>query len=163
MTYGGLRVIGLSVLLSLAACGLAACGGAQEPPFEIHSLRVFAPLPGSDASVAYLTIVNNSNEELNFPSVESPEFARAELHETVLEDGVMRMRALDELIVPAHDSLELREGGKHIMLLDPRSKLELDQTVTLVLKESGGAESVLRTSLTSRVAVASFERASLTR
>lgn len=142
----------------MIACSIGACGDRQQPPFEIRDLRAFAPLPGSNTSVAYLTIVNNTERELRFTGIESPDFARTELHESVLENGVMRMRALNGLTVSAHASVVLREGGKHIMLLDPHDALQLEQTVTLVLKASGGAETVLRTSLKSRIAIESSAR-----
>jgi len=51
--------------------------------------------------------------------VTSPQFGAVELHESTVEDGVARMRAIPELVVPAHGTATLERGGKHLMLMAP--------------------------------------------
>ena len=99
----------------LAALLAAACapGGA---PLSADSIVVTRPLPGSGTSAAYLTLNNNSAEDIVITRVVSPEFASVAMHESVLKDGVSRMRPLARLVVPAHGTLGLEPGGKHLML-----------------------------------------------
>jgi len=60
---------------------------------------------------------------------------QVEVHETVMERGIARMEALDSLVIPAGETLELRPGGKHIMLsqltedIRPNSRLAFRLTL----------------------------------
>jgi copper(I)-binding protein len=99
----------------LAALLAAAC--AQEgPPLSAETIVVTRPLPGSGMSAGYLTLNNRSAEDIVVTRVASPEFASVAMHETVLEDGVSRMRPLASLVVPARGAVRLEPGGKHLML-----------------------------------------------
>ena len=120
--------------IPLALAGLLlGCADNDTPPLEVTEVRVYAPLPGSRASVAYMTITNNSSEDVTFVRFASDVFDSVELHETTVTDGIARMRSLQALSVPATTSSELREGGKHLMLMAPNTTLGLDTTVTLTL------------------------------
>lgn len=106
---------------------LAACG-APEPPLVVSELEITRPLPGRHMSAGYLVLTNNTDEALRITGVESPQFGRVEIHETTIVEGVSRMRALEELAVPAHGSVTLQRGGKHLMLMQAN---DLDDSVTL--------------------------------
>ncbi len=41
-----------------------------------------------------------------------------EIHDTVVEDGVMRMRQLAAFELPPGESVEVKPGGRHIMFVD---------------------------------------------
>lgn len=94
---------------------LAACTGSG-PSLVAENVEITRPLPGSGMSAAYLELHNSSPEEIRITRVVSPEFAAVELHESLVEDGVARMRPLDSLVVPARGMLLLARGGKHLML-----------------------------------------------
>ena len=117
----------MRAFLVLLAVLLAACG-APEPPLVVSELEITKPMPGRQMSAGYLVLTNNTDEPLRITSVESPQFGRVEVHETTIEDGVSRMRELAELIVPAHGSVRLQRGGKHLMLMRPA---DLDDGVAL--------------------------------
>src|SRR6218665_2860470 len=55
--------------------------------------------------------------------VESPAAGRAEVHAMKLEDGIMKMRALPALDLPAGQTVELKPGSYHVMLLDLKAPL----------------------------------------
>ena len=111
-------------------CAFAACGGHRGPPLEISDVDVFAPLPGSRMSAAYMTLANNTAETIVIQEVSSPDFASVELHETRIVNGVARMHSLDELEIPARSSVALEEGGIHLMLMKPTVALQPDQPVS---------------------------------
>ena len=121
---------------------VAACGGAR-PPLVADDVEITRPMPGRHMSAGYLVLTNNTGEPIRITSVTSPQFATVEIHETTLEDGVSRMRELDELVVPARRSVRLERGGKHLMLMRPRDlgdsvslQLLSDSTPVLVLEYS---------------------------
>jgi copper(I)-binding protein len=98
--------------------------------------RIRAVPPGVRVTAAYLWIANRTAEDDRLVAARMDGAGRVEIHATVVDDaGVMRMRPLaDGLAIPAGESVELKPGGLHIMLMDledpPRSgetrKLELD-------------------------------------
>ncbi len=53
--------------------------------------------------------------------------------------GVMQMREVDSIVIPAGETVSLEPGGLHIMLLDLQTELEPGDTieVTLVFAEAG--------------------------
>ena len=112
---------------------LMGCTAGEPPPLEVSDVSVYAPLPGSRVSVAYMTVTNNSSNDVTFVRFTSDIFDDVELHETTITDGVARMRSLQTLSVPATASVELREGGKHLMLMESNVELALGMTVTLTL------------------------------
>ena len=56
--------------------------------------------------------------------VTSPQFGKVEMHETVIKDGVSRMSALEEVVLPAGATVEFKPGGKHLMLMRPGDNLD---------------------------------------
>ncbi len=103
----------------IAAACLAACGEDPGPPVVALDIEITSPRPGSNMSAGYLSIRNNSNEPLAITRVESPQFDKVELHESIVEDGIARMRRLDSLTIAPGESTLLERGGKHLMLIAP--------------------------------------------
>lgn len=111
----------------LLATTVVACG-TPEPPLVISELEVTNPIPGRHMSAGFFILTNNTDEVISITGVNSPQFTRVEIHETTLTDGVSRMRELDVLEVPAHGSVALERGGKHLMLIQAR---DIGDSVTL--------------------------------
>ena len=116
-----------------AALVVAACGGT-EPPLVADEVEISRPMPGRQMSAGYLVLTNNTGEPIRITGVTSPQFAAVEIHETTLENGIARMRKLDELVVPARQSVRLERGGKHLMLMRAR---DLGDSVSLQLMSDG--------------------------
>ena len=113
----------------LVALLVAACGQPQ-PPLVATDVEVTKPMPGMKMSAGYFVLTNNTDEAIRITGVTSAQFAAVEIHETKIEDGISRMRELDELIVPPQGSVTLERGGKHLMLMRPG---ELRDRVSLQL------------------------------
>jgi copper(I)-binding protein len=126
---------------ALAALLLVACSEQTGPPIVVSDVHVLAPLPGSNAGVAYLTIANRGGSAVTIRDARSPQFERVEIHETTTEGGVSQMRRLDAVEIPAGGSLAFEPGGRHMMLIGmlpdtgPGSPvtIEIDYTDALVV------------------------------
>jgi len=118
-----MRAATLVLLLALFGC-------AEEsgPPLVASDIEITRPMAGMDMSAGYLTLKNNTGTAIVVTQVQSPQFARVEIHETTIEDGISKMRALDSLTVPANGSARLERGGKHLMLMQPVGE---PRTITL--------------------------------
>ena len=127
------------LLAALAAIlALAACQGNEGPEIVIRDVQIFAPVPGSVMGVAYLTIDNNGAKDIVIAAARSPQFDTVEMHETVEENGVSRMRALAAVTVPAGGSIRFEPGGRHWMLMGPRDGAAAGSSVTLEIEHSAG-------------------------
>lgn len=131
-----LKQIALFVLVGLMAVVIAACSDdtASEPIVEDAWAR-----PGTEGnnSAAYMTIENDGDEDLILTGA-SGDVARAvEVHESTTEDGMMEMNEVEEVVVPAGDSLALEPGGHHVMMMSINQDLEPGDTFTLNMQFDG--------------------------
>lgn len=93
-------------------------------------------------SAAYMVLENPTEQDERLVAVASDVTDTVEIHETTIENDVMRMRPIDGVDIPAGGSATLEPGGKHIMLINVPA-LEAGQTVTLTLTfESGLTQTV---------------------
>ena len=106
---------GLILLLVL----VGACSADTQPALVAADVTITRPMPGMAMSAGYLTLTNNSAETITITRVSSPQYASVELHESVVDDGVARMRRLEKIEIPAGTNTILAPGGKHLMLMRP--------------------------------------------
>lgn len=142
-----LRVFWLSFLWLAApagACvGVALAGqspGSRPPaPLEVKDAWVRASLNPRNTA-AYLTLVNPTDRDAVIVSASSPAARSVEIHEMAMDGGVMRMRRIERITVPARGTTKLAPGGLHLMLIDlPRPVAEGEQ-VAIVLRLADGSE-----------------------
>ena len=109
----------------IAAILIGACSAEQQPPLVATELVVTRPMPGSGMSAAYLSMTNNSEQTISITRVSSAQFDSVQIHESTLEKGVARMRALSELRIPPGETVTLQRGGKHLMLMRPTGPADI--------------------------------------
>jgi copper(I)-binding protein len=82
----------------------------------------------------YLTLTNGTEEADALVGVTSPAAMSVQVHETFADaSGMMAMRPIAQLPVPAGGSVELKPGGYHLMLMGLKQPLAAGQTVELTL------------------------------
>lgn len=87
---------------------------------------------------AYMTLRNKTDDNLYIVAAESPAAERVELHDHVHDpERGMRMREVERIVIPANGEVELRLGGKHLMLIDLVEPLEEGQSVPITLYVDG--------------------------
>jgi len=103
---------------------LAACGGEAKAPLVASDIVITEPVPGRHMSAGYISLTNNTSDAINITHVMSPEFDAVEMHESLVENGIAKMRRIEVLTIPANSSVSLQRGGKHLMLMRPTGALE---------------------------------------
>ena len=123
--------------------------GSRVPALAADAVSVGKPwvratVPGQSVAGAYLDITAKADAVL--VGVASPVAARAELHTMTMDGGVMKMRPLDKLDLPAGKTVNLKPGGHHVMLIDIRRELKAGERVplTLTVQDPRGARSTLQ-------------------
>ena len=79
----------------------------------------------------YARIDNACRAPVQIVSASSPAFADVSIHETRIENGISRMRALAVLPLPAHGSVAFAPGSLHLMLMEPTRPLKVGDEVSI--------------------------------
>lgn len=133
-----LRTIG-----AFAALSLAGWASAQAADLQVLAPYVQAAPPNAKVLAAYMGLRNAGTKNVVVVGASSPEFARVEMHRTVLHGDQAHMEATKELALPAQASLELKPGGWHLMLIEPKKRLPAGAAVSLRLHlQDGGTVAV---------------------
>lgn len=104
---------------------------ADAPPLRFDEAWIRAAPPTARVLAGYGVFRNVGAQTIHVDSAHSADFARAELHEMSTVDGVMRMRKLDGIDVPAGGQLTFEPGALHLMLFDPKRALAVGDTVEM--------------------------------
>jgi len=115
----------MRIPIVMACLLISACSSESLAPLVATELEIFAPLPGQNMSAGYLALSNNSDDVINITSVTSPQFSSVEMHESVVEDGVAKMRRIPSLLISAKATVRFNRGGKHLMLMHRKQQTDL--------------------------------------
>lgn len=97
-----------------------------------------------------------SAQDAKLVSAQSPVAAVVEVHEMSMDGGIMRMRAVPSVALPAGQAVDLKPGGFHVMLMDLKGQIKDGDTVpvTLVIEDKDGQRQSLALSVPARTAAA---------
>ncbi len=124
--------------LAVLAVGMFAAA-ANAHDYSFGDLRITHPwakssLKGVPNSAAYMTITNTGETDDTLVAAATDVSEAVELHTMTMEDGVMRMRRLENGVpAPAGETVGLEPGGKHIMLIGLKNRLEAEETFAMTL------------------------------
>jgi periplasmic copper chaperone A len=142
-------IVSLLLFSSLAAaqCGATPAGsGGNTAPSTGSGIIVTEPQARASIpnGAVYMTLTNAGTSNDTLLKIESDAAQAAELHETQIdEQGVMRMRPIERLPLPAGEAVSLKAGGKHIMLIDLKEGLAVGDHLRLTLTfEKAGTQTV---------------------
>lgn len=90
-------------------------------------------LPGQSNSASFMTLQNTGGEPHALQRAESPAAKTVELHTHTLEGGMMRMRPVEQVPLPAGESVRFEPGGLHLMWIGLVQPLKAGQEVPLTL------------------------------
>jgi len=141
----------IAVLIA-CACGSAALSGPITVSDAWARAAVAAPAaspmtgmsgPATSNTGAYMTIENSADVPDRLVAVKTTAAAAAELHTASMVNGVMEMRPVAAIDVPAKGSVALKPGGFHVMLIGLTGDLAAGSMVKLTLTfEKAGAVTV---------------------
>ena len=127
----------LRPLLIIAALGTTTAWAQVK----VEQAWARATVQGQKASGAFMKLTAPQTTQL--VAVSTPVAGVAEIHEMKMDGGVMKMRAMPTLDLPANQTVELKPGGFHLMLMDLKAPLPKDGSIalTLTFKDAKGTES----------------------
>ena len=139
-----------SFALTLAALWLVAAASVHAQ-VTVKDPWVRATVPQQKATGAFMQLT--AAKEARLLSASSPVAGVVEVHEMVMVDNVMKMRALPNgLDLPAGKTVDLKPGGYHIMLMDLKGEVKEGSAVpvTLVVQGKDGKKDSIEVKATVR-------------
>jgi len=117
-----MRALVVIALLATVACSSRAA-------VEIENAWARATPPGSTVASVYAQVQARSADEIL--SVSTPAAARVEMHATAEDGGMMRMRPVATVALPAGELVKFEAGGLHLMLIGLRAPLVAGSSVPI--------------------------------
>src|SRR5216117_3835744 len=112
----GLKEIMSKTLALFAALLLiVSAAAAQTGSVEVREAWARATPGKAEIGAAYLTLESPVDDRLT--GLSAPIASLTQLHTTVKEGGIMKMRMLPALDLPAGQPIKLEPGAMHIMLI----------------------------------------------
>ncbi len=126
-----LSTIIIATTVALTSLTAGAQATTVEPSLRVFDVWAKTTVPGGSVSAAYMHI--KSAKALKLVNAESPLTSLVEIHNMNMKDGVMEMKAVDAIDVPANKLIELKPGGFHIMLIKLNKAINKGDSVPLKL------------------------------
>ncbi|MDD5298687.1 MAG: copper chaperone PCu(A)C [Rhodocyclaceae bacterium] len=121
----------LALIALLASLGSVA---ASASDLEVSNAWVRGTVPGQKATGAFMDLKSVEGAALVGAASNA---GVTQVHEMTMDGGVMRMREAKKLDLPAGQTVSLKPGGYHIMLMDLKKPLAKGEIVPLTLNIQG--------------------------
>lgn len=121
-----------AVLSAFFATAFSVSATAQ---IVVKDAWVRATVPHQTATGAFMQIT--SPVDATLVDVQSSAAGIVEIHEMKLVNNVMKMRAVEQVALPAGKPVELKPGGYHVMLMDLKAPVKAGGSIPLTLVFEG--------------------------
>jgi len=104
---------------------------------------VAATPPGASVAAGYMVIINLTDADDRFIGATSDIADKVEVHRSLIENNVAKMRRIDDgLVLPAGSTVVLKPGDSHIMFIGLTKQLVRGErhSATLYFEEAGKFE-----------------------
>jgi len=130
-----------SFVFALVAA-VAASSASLAHEYSAGAIKIGHPWtratpPGATTAVAYLRVTNTGNAPVRLTGGMTPVAQRVEIHTMSMEGGVMRMRPVPGIDIAPGQTVELKAGGLHLMLIGLNRQLMPEDLLPLTLTFAG--------------------------
>jgi periplasmic copper chaperone A len=129
---------------SAALALLAAASAAHAQDVMAGSMHIMKPWARATAPTAtvgggFMGLMNMGKADDALLAVKANVSEKVELHTHSMDGGVMKMREVPRIDLPAGKTVELKPGGFHIMFINLKTPLKQGEKVplTLVFEKAG--------------------------
>lgn len=135
----------VALFSALFAVPAFAAGQADQITVDAPYVRL-AP-PGAKATGAFMALRNAGGQDVQLVKAASEVARVTELHNHINDNGVMRMRQVKEIVVPAGGTAQLKPGSYHVMLIDMKAPLKEGDHVVITLGFADGSSKAVHASV----------------
>ncbi len=137
----------LTLLLATSFAAPVFAAGVADQISVVDPYVRMAP-PGAKTTGAFMVIRNSGDKDTLLVSASAQVANITELHNHINDNGIMRMRQVKEIAVPAKGEAVLKPGGYHVMLIDMRAPLKDGDHVVIKLGFGDGSSKEVHASVT---------------
>ena len=124
-------------LAALLAVGAASAVYAQV---TVDGAWARATVPNQSATGAFMRLT--AQKDVVLTGASSPVAGIVEVHEMWMDQGIMRMWPADRVPLKAGQTIELKSGGLHVMMMDLKRQIKAGERVPLTLSFTAADGSV---------------------
>jgi len=129
------RRLVIALALTAAAVGLPPVTVAQPAAVTVENPWTRATAPGQAVAGGFMTVVNSTGAEDRLLRASSPVATEVQIHNTTMDDGVMRMRPMaDGVAIPAGGRVEFKPRALHLMFMGLQAPIATGATVPVTLE-----------------------------
>lgn len=119
-------------IAAAALVGLAGSALAQVPSVEVSGAWARATTSTAKVGGAFMTMKAVGGAD-RVVSASSPVAEKIELHETINDGGVMKMREVPQMVLAAGQAMVLTPGSYHILLIGLKKPLNRGESFPLTV------------------------------
>ena len=113
--------------------------GSAFAELDIHNAWI-RNLPATvPVRAGYMTVHNAQTQTVSIISIRSNAFASVEIHQTITQDGLMRMEPVPILTIEADSTVQLTPGGLHLMMINPTEPTKPGDSLEIVIEFDDGS------------------------
>ncbi len=139
MIQNSLKALSLSAIAWMPM--MAQANSADQ--IEVKHAYVREVPPTAMATAAFMTLKNNGDHAILLTKADSRAAKIVQLHTHIHDNGVMKMRQVPNIRIPAHGETKLQPGGYHIMLIQPVKPLKQGNQVKITLTFDDGSHKTI--------------------
>ncbi|MFN5010833.1 MAG: copper chaperone PCu(A)C [Gammaproteobacteria bacterium] len=122
-------------LTAAVAVGLQPVTVAQPSTVTIENPWTRATAPGQAVAGGFMTVINTTSTEDRLLRASSPVAKEVQIHNTTMDEGVMRMRPMaDGVAIPAGGRVEFKPRALHLMFMGLQAPIAAGTTVPVTLE-----------------------------
>ena len=122
-------------LTATVAVGLQPTTVAQPSTVTIENPWTRATAPGQAVAGGFMTVINTTRTEDRLLRASSPVAKEVQIHNTTMDEGVMRMRPMaDGVAIPAGGRVEFKPRALHLMFMGLQAPIAAGTTVPVTLE-----------------------------
>ena len=143
----------LSFTFPLLMASLTLSLPAQAESVRVEGAWARSTVTGQQSGGAFMVLSSERNAMLI--GAETPAARQVEIHEMKAEGGVMKMRPVPKVALPAGKTVELKPGGYHLMLIGLKKPLRAGDKLPITLKLKSEDQTTSRIEVSAEVRAAS--------
>ena len=134
------KTFAIAVPMLALILGLSAHGALAGDAVNVTDAYARAVPPGQPNSAVFMQLHNDGGEDRALVAAASAASDVVELHTHRMQDGMMQMRKIERIDLPAGETVTLKPGGLHVMLIGLKQPLQPGEDVAVTLTLDDGTE-----------------------
>ncbi len=129
---------GRCLAIAFACVLLSACRSSTHTPVTIENAWSAATPPTATVAAVYMQVTARRSDVLL--SAMTPAAGKVEMHTSIEDGGMMRMRPLQQVAIGAGETVRFEPGARHFMLMDLQAPLTAGSTLPITLRFQNAGE-----------------------